>query len=290
MNRDKSINLSFARLKEYFWYGETDLAIFRDYPCRLEGGVAFFCIAGKATLCYGVGEHRITQNTESFLLPGMTFYMKNMSDDFSVRLFTFSGELFDDVNVGLDFSVNEYLRRVPFYTYTEKNAAYMSETFTWYDMAKLLSKNTGSKSFPLMQRNFLQSYLTYLFECIRLKLDSESLKLTRKRELFYQFMSLLSKHCREQRNVRFYAEKLHITTNYLCKITRESIPCKSPKDLIDQHFILEIKTLLQSPKLSISEISCRLDFPNESYFCRYFRRLVGMSPQSYRMTKINRYQ
>jgi YesN/AraC family two-component response regulator len=192
--------------------------------------------------------------------------------------------------VGLDFSANEYLRRIPCYTYTEKDAAYMSEVFTWYDMAKILSKNTGSKSFPLMQRNFLQSYLTYLFEWIRLKLDSESLTLTRTRALFYQFMSLLSKHCREQRNVRFYAEKLHITTGYLCKITRESIPCKSPKDLIDQHFILEIKVLLQSPKLSVSEISYRLGFPNESYFCRYFKRLTGMSPQNYRMRKINNYQ
>ncbi|MDR1653907.1 MAG: AraC family transcriptional regulator [Prevotellaceae bacterium] len=290
MNIDNSINLSFARLKEYFWYGETNLGIFRDYPCRLEGGVVFFCTSGEAMLCYGVGEHHITKNTESLLLPGMTFYMKDMSDDFSVRLFTFSGELFDDVSMGLDFSAHEYLRRIPFYTYMEKDSAYMIEAFTWYDMAKLLSKNTGSKSFPLMQRNFLQNYLTYLFECIRLKLDSESFKLTRKRELFYQFMSLLSKHCHKQRNVRFYAETLNITTNYLCKITRESIPCKSPKDLIDQHFILEIKVLLQSPKLSVSEISYRLDFPNESYFCRYFKRLTGMSPQSYRMTKINSYQ
>jgi AraC-like DNA-binding protein len=284
---DNSINLSFARFGEYFWYGEGNLDIFLDYPYRLEGGIAFFCTAGEATLCYGVGEHRITKHTDSLLLPGMTFYMKDISDDFSVRLFIFSKELFDEIVTGLDFSAYEYLLKTPFYTYSEEEVAFVCDAFTWYDMARLITKNTGSTSLPLLQRNFLQNYLTYLYEWIRLELGLKSFKLTRKRELFYQFMSLLSKHCREQRNVRFYAEALHITTSYLSKIVRESAASKSPKDLIDQYFILEIKVLLQSPKLSISEISYRLNFPNESYFCRYFKRHAGMSPKNYRTIKLN---
>ncbi|MDR1370204.1 MAG: helix-turn-helix domain-containing protein, partial [Dysgonamonadaceae bacterium] len=59
------------------------------------------------------------------------------------------------------------------------------------------------------------------------------------------------------------------------------------KILIDRYFILEIKILLQSPKLTISEIAYRLDFPNESYFSRYFKRHTGMSPRDYRTTKLN---
>jgi YesN/AraC family two-component response regulator len=287
MNIDNSINLSVARFGEYFWYGESNLDIFLDRPYRLEGGVSFFCTSGAATLCYGVGEHRITKNTDSLLLPGMTFYMKNMSDDFSVRLFTFSKGLFDEISAGLDFPVYESLRKIPHYTYQEREAAYMSDNLTWYDMARVIAKNNGNKSLPFMQRNFLQSYLTYLHEYIRLELGTASLEQTRKQELFHRFLSLLSQHCREERSVRFYAEQLRITPIYLYKITQESATSKSPKDLIDQYFMLEIKVLLQSPKLTVSEISYRLNFPNESYFCRYFRRLAGMSPQSYRRTKLN---
>ncbi|MDR1524556.1 MAG: AraC family transcriptional regulator, partial [Tannerella sp.] len=52
-------------------------------------------------------------------------------------------------------------------------------------------------------------------------------------------------------------------------------------------FTMEIKILLQSPKLTISEISYRLNFPNESYFCRYFKRHTGMSPKNYRTIKLS---
>jgi AraC-like DNA-binding protein len=286
---DNNINLSFTYFKESFWYGKTNLDIFLDYPYRFEGGFVFFCTGGDAVLCYGVDEYRIERNTESIVLPGTTFYVKSMSDDFSVRLFAFSKELFDEVSLGLGFSFSDFLRKLPFSTHREGHRL-TKNSFTWFDMAELISKDTKNKFLPSMQRNFLQSYLMYLYERIRLDLASISFKLTRKQELFHQFMSLLSEHCCKQRDVRFYANKLNITPRYLYAITRESTSFESSKDLIDRYFILEIKILLQSPKLSISEIAYRLDFPNESYFCRYFKRLAGVSPKSYREMKLNNNQ
>jgi AraC-like DNA-binding protein len=286
---NNSINLSFADFKKYFWYGETSLNIFLDYPYRLEGGFVFFCTGGDASLCYGVDEHSIKQNTESIVLPGTTFYVKSISDDFSVRLFAFSKELFDEVSLGLGFSFSEFLRTLPFSTHKEGHRL-TKNTFTWFDMAALISKDIRNRFLPDMQRNFLQSYLMYLYERIQLDMAARPFKLTRKQELFHQFMSLLQEHCREQRDVSFYADKLNITSRYLYTITRESTSFESPKDLIDRYFILEIKILLQTPKLSVSEISYRLDFPNESYFCRYFKRHTGMSPGNYRMIKLGNSQ
>ncbi|MDR1554334.1 MAG: AraC family transcriptional regulator [Prevotellaceae bacterium] len=280
------VNMSFAHFKKHFWYGETNLDIFLDYPYRLDGGFFFLCTAGEATLCHDVNEYHIRQNTESILLPDSTFYMKNRSADFNIRLFTFSKELFDEVSLELGFSFSEFLRELPFYGHTEENK-FTEDTFAWLNMAELISNDIENRFLALMQRNFLQSYLMYLYERIRIKMNLTAFKLTRKQELFHQFMSLLSKHCREQRNVRFYAAKLNITSSYLYKITRESTSFKSPKNLIDKYFILEIKILLQSPKLTISEIAYRLGFPNESYFCRYFKRHTGMSPKNYRAIKLN---
>jgi AraC-like DNA-binding protein len=283
---DSSKKLSFKYFEEYFWYGETNLGMFLDYPYRLEGGLVFLCVAGEAIVGYGVEERRIGQNTKSIALPGTTFHVKSMSGDFCVRLFAFSREMFDEVSLGLGFSFSEYLRKAPFSVHAEEHL-FTKNAFLWTDMAALLSSDTGNKFLPLMMRNFLQCYLMYLYERIRVNLISESVGLTRKRELFHQFMSLLSKHCHTQRDVRFYAEKLNITTRYLYAVTRESTSFKSPKALIDRYFILEIKILLQSSKLIISEIAYRLNFPNESYFCRYFKRHTGMSPKKYRSTKID---
>ncbi|MDR2084403.1 MAG: helix-turn-helix domain-containing protein [Bacteroidales bacterium] len=45
---------------------------------------------------------------------------------------------------------------------------------------------------------------------------------------------------------------------------------------------MEIKLLLKSTELSIQEISNELNFPNPSFFCKYFKSRVGMSPKEYR--------
>ncbi|MDR1456143.1 MAG: AraC family transcriptional regulator [Tannerella sp.] len=280
-------NLSFAHLGEYSWYGETDLGLFLDYPCRLEGGFVFLCVAGEAVVCHGVEERRIGRNMKSIALPGTTFHVKSMSADFRVKLFAFSGELFDEVSLELGFAFSEYLRKAPFSAHPAEHP-YTKNALVWADMAALVSTDTGNKFRPRMLRNLLQNYLMYLHECIRTELESEPSGSTRKRELFHRFMSLLPQHCRQRRDVLFYAEKLNITTRYLYAITRASTSLKSPKILIDRYFILEIKILLQSPRLTISEIACRLDFPGESYFSRYFKRHTGMSPRDYRTARLPR--
>lgn len=267
---------------EYFWYGETDFRIFLDKPYRMEGGFVFFCTSGKAVLCYGVDEHHIRKNAESIVLPGTTFYVKSMSDDFRVKLFTFSKELYDEVSLGLGLSFSVFLREVPFSPHKEGHWI-TRQSHVWFDMAEIIAKDTVNRFQSQLQRNYLQSYLLYLHEKIRTHLESVSFKLTRKQELFHGFMSLLHEYSHEQRDVAFYAEKLHITPRYLWTITREATSFESPKELIDKYFILEIKVLLRTSKLTLTEIADRLDFPSESYFSRYFRRHTGVSPTEYRM-------
>jgi AraC-like DNA-binding protein len=266
---------------QYFWYGETDFRMCLNYPYRLDGGFVFLCTAGEAILCYGVDKHHVVKNTESIVLPGTTFYMENASEDFKIRLFTFSKELYDEVSLGLGLSFSLFLHEVPYSTHKEGHWI-MRSSRVWFDMAEIISKDTKNKFLPLLQKNYLQSYLMYLYERIHSHLDSISFKFTRKQELFHKFLSLLHNHSREQRDVSFYTEKLHITPRYLWTITKESTSFESPKELIDKYFILEIKVLLQTSKQSFSEIAYKLNFPNESYFSRYFKRHTGMSPTEYR--------
>jgi AraC-like DNA-binding protein len=273
--------MSDAGFNEYFRYGENNLNMFLDYPFRMKGGFVFFCNRGEAIVGTGVQEHTIGKNSEMIVLPGTTFYVKSMSDGFNIRFFSFSKELYDEVSLRLEPSFSMFLREVPFSTHKEGHR-FTRYSGTWFDMAELIFKDTENQFRSLIERNFLHSYLMYLYERIRIHLDSVSFKLSRKQELFHRFLSLVHQHCREQKDVSFYADSLHITPRYLWSVTRESSSFKSPKDLIDRYFILEIKILLQSTNLTVSEISYRLDFPNESYFCRYFKRHTGISPSQYR--------
>lgn len=74
-----------------------------------------------------------------------------------------------------------------------------------------------------------------------------------------------------QRDVAFYAEQLCISTRYLSAITKE-VGQISAKEIIDEFLTLEIKVALQSTNLSLKEIADRYNFPDQSFFGRYFKK------------------
>ena len=57
---------------------------------------------------------------------------------------------------------------------------------------------------------------------------------------------------------------------------------KTPTQLIQDRVILEAKKLLHLTHKSVKEISAELNFEDEFYFSRYFKKSVGLSPLRYR--------
>ncbi len=99
--------------------------------------------------------------------------------------------------------------------------------------------------------------------------------------LITRFFRLGSLHCRETREVTFYANRLSITTTYLYKLCRKHLQM-SPKEILDRQAVTEIKTYLVNTDVPVKSIADELHFDDVSYMCRYFRRMMGMSPMDYR--------
>lgn len=106
-------------------------------------------------------------------------------------------------------------------------------------------------------------------------------KINHSREILNRFWGLLTKNSPQIRSVKFYAESLCITPGYLYKICRR-VYGVSPKELIDEMLTVEIKTLLSDTTLSVKLIADQLQFEDDSYMCRFFRRMTGKSPLEYR--------
>lgn len=98
------------------------------------------------------------------------------------------------------------------------------------------------------------------------------------------FLELVQQHYREQRLIQFYASKLCITPKYLSKLVKEHTG-RAAADWIEQHVILEARAMLQSSDMSIQQIATSLNFPNQSFFGKYFKRATGVSPKQYRAVK-----
>ncbi len=87
--------------------------------------------------------------------------------------------------------------------------------------------------------------------------------------------------CCRRRSVGYFAAQLNVTPKYLSDTVRRQTGL-SVTHFIDVHTVPIIKRYLDDASLSVTMIAERMDFSSPSYFARYVRRLLGLSPAEYR--------
>lgn len=95
------------------------------------------------------------------------------------------------------------------------------------------------------------------------------------------FERLIEEHFREKRLPRDYAEMLYITPNHLNALVNAAIG-KPAGELIRDRVLLEAKRLLANSDLNISQIAAALNFEDNAYFTRFFKKYTGVSPEIFR--------
>lgn len=105
--------------------------------------------------------------------------------------------------------------------------------------------------------------------------------LTRSEKQMRQFVDLVAEYGSTHRNVRFYAEKMNLTPNYLSSFIRKQSG-KSVMQWLDERTLLQAKALLKHSNQSITDIAFNLNFTEVTLFSRFFRREMGMTPKEYR--------
>ena len=134
-------------------------------------------------------------------------------------------------------------------------------------------------------KRLLAAYLYKLGSILyrhRPELQEEASKpLKREEILFKEFINLVSEHHRKERRVDFYAERMFLSSKHFSTVIKK-VSGKTAGQWIDEYVILEAKTLLKYSAMSIQEISYYMNFPNPSFFGKYFRHHTGMSPSEYK--------
>ncbi|MDM1550210.1 AraC family transcriptional regulator [Empedobacter falsenii] len=96
-----------------------------------------------------------------------------------------------------------------------------------------------------------------------------------------KFNMLIDEFYKEEKSVVFYAEKLHISANYLNILCKKHLKV-SATQLIQQRIIIEAKRLLKSGDLSIKEIAFDLGFTDHAYFSNFFKAQTNITPSEFR--------
>ena len=109
----------------------------------------------------------------------------------------------------------------------------------------------------------------------------ENKRQTRADDIFTRFIKLVEDNYKKERRVSWYAEQLTITPKYLSE-TVKSVSKHTPNEWIDKFVTTEIRNQLRHTNKRISEIAAEMHFPTQSFFGKYFKDNVGVSPTDYR--------
>lgn len=99
--------------------------------------------------------------------------------------------------------------------------------------------------------------------------------------LLKNFQMLIEKHYIELKLPMEYADLLYITPNHLNALCKEHLGIQAG-EVIRNRIILEAKRQLINQQISITEISYLLNFKDNSYFSKFFKKQVGITPEEFR--------
>ena len=102
-----------------------------------------------------------------------------------------------------------------------------------------------------------------------------------KQVLLRNFRRLIDQHYLTIKLPKEYADLLYVTPNHLNALCQDLLG-KTAGELIRDRIILEAKRLLTNADMTVTEIAYNLNFQDNSYFNRFFKKNVGVTPDEFR--------
>ena len=145
----------------------------------------------------------------------------------------------------------------------------------------LIRVTDGSISDVRVTYHLISAIVFFSNDRIDHQTDAGDTSASRDETIFDKFISLLRQHASRERSLDFYAQKLFITRNYL-SIVVSRFSEVTVKEWIERAVIMEAKVRLRHSDMSIIDIADDLNFASDSFFCKYFKRVTGQTPMTYR--------
>lgn len=265
-------------------YFETNFSELNNRPIRLEYGIYMAVVSGSAILDTGTDTYHLISQMELSFISGSIIRCSNRSEDLCVRVFTYTFELLTQISLPIDHIYFDYNEAHPTYIHTpdKRSQRTWRELLLWMDIAKMLfADGTNLKFQGMQEKTFLQGFWMWNFGTIQERIEPDA-GFSNTQLIAHRFIRMVKTEAVSHHRADYYADKLNITQRYLNKIILQHTCKRTPKQLIDTQLIAEIKEKLLDTTLSIAQLAYLLNFPDQSYLSRFFRRHTGMSPAQYR--------
>lgn len=250
------------------------------YPIRMDSLVIALCTQGHGKIGIDLREYELKENALIVIHPKNYIYLSEYSEDFRGSVMACSKHLVEDVLPKLTdilpLLIHHRSDPVTYLTYEEAEDI---KTFLKFIRAKLRGPRT-----PFLKQKvhcMLQAALYEMMDINSKNSEETENPRSRKEEIMAKFILSVGEDFRTQRQVAYYAHKLFITPKHLSSVVKE-LSGRTAGDWIENYVIMEAKVLLKTTDMTIQEIAVALNFPNQSFFGKYFKHHTSFSPTAYR--------
>ena len=254
-----------------------DARIFR-YPFKFDTLFLVICTKGSVSGTIDFQYCNLSAPFAIIVRPNQILHYEHISEDFAgyclVLSHRFASELLPliDKQAALSASIQEN----PYAQLDHENMPFIRKYF--FMLKKIMAMANNPRRLEMIKHlTMLFFYMAYPYFQKRIETTNQN----RQGILVEQFTNLVHENYCRERETAFYAAKLNLTPKYLSQVIK-SATGKSASDWIDDFVILEAKALLKSTPMTIQQICYELNFPSQSFFGKYFKRRVGVSPKMYR--------
>ena len=252
-------------------------------------GLIVICTGGMAQFDYDGQQIQLHKNDLYLYMAHSVVCNFMSSPDFNCRQIWFSRSELWNINMYGEVSLADmtYLKQHPKVHLSDEEMALLEDYF------KLLCRRMRDQK-PLLYSDIVRSLVsTMMLEMLcMIRRDKEQKAQSdiqednspgfHKRRIADKFMRLVEQSDGRIRRVDDFATQLNVTPKYLSTVLKE-VMNRRPSTFIQLYTMKAIEHRLRYTDMTMQEIANDLNFPNPSFFGKYCKEHLGMTPLEYRM-------
>lgn len=271
-------------------YIEGDVVLIKDLgelstnnPIRIDMASVIFCTDGTLEMVVGDIPYALHEHDMLLCPPNSIIKEIKLSDNLKNNIICLSNRFIQQIQLQLRASADIWNK---FFYINNKPQLHLEECEVhifkqYYELidAKIQQKNhIYHKEMMLV---LLQAFFYDITNSLHKYDLTEDDMLRQGNILFQKFIELLSSGFHKDRFVSDYGRKLNVTPKYLSTVCK-NVSGKTASVWINEYLIEDIKYRLKYSTKSIKEIAMELDFPSISFFGKYVKAHLGVSPTDFR--------
>jgi AraC family transcriptional regulator, transcriptional activator of pobA len=254
------------------------------YPHRHDFFEVLFLRKGSGYHVIDGNKYEIKPPSVFFMSPGQAHKLE-LSQDIEGFIFIFTSDFYllnrsnQNSLIEFPFFYTVHQDNPPLLLANEQDILFLETLFR----QSIAEMNQPGEYTLEMLRSILDLILTLC--AARYQVDDNLLNKGKGQMLVKKFFHLVEENNQKKLLLGDYARMIGVTPNHLTQTVR-LLTGKTSSQIIKAKQLLEIKRMLYHTSLSVSEIAAKLNFDDQSYFTKFFKRETGLTPLQYRSEKL----